>query len=223
VCKFGKIQTTGIVVSSSVLSCVSPPHEETTAAVSISVNSGGDFTTSFAMFNFRSALLVIAVLPTGALAGEGGSFVTVFGANFVNSEALTCKFGSSLVSPKAVFVSSTQVNCEVPLSPTTKTTFVEMSNNGEDFTTDSVAFTFFGHPAVHSLSPVSGALSGGTVVTVSGRNFLFTERTVCRFGYVVASATYIDSKTLECISPPVSDGLLSGEVLVEISNSVMLA
>jgi hypothetical protein len=220
VCRFGGIETTGIVISSTLATCSSPPHAEDTVSVSVSMNSGGDFTSSSAAsFSFRSALLVTSVLPTGALASEGGSFVTVFGANFVNTEALTCRFGSTLLSPSAVFVSSTQVNCEVPVSPTTKTTFVEVSNNGADFTADGVAFTFFGHPAVHALSPESGSTAGGTAVVVTGRNFLFTERTVCRFGHVNVFATFVDSKTLECVAPAKDDLHASSAVDVEVSNN----
>ncbi|GMH66707.1 hypothetical protein TL16_g04487 [Triparma laevis f. inornata] len=216
-CKFGDTTVTGLVVSSSIISCTAPTHEATTVPVMVSINGGADYSAPGGMFQFRSALHITSVLPNGALT-DSSSMVTVFGSNFENSKMLSCKFGS-VISSNVVFISSTHISCETPTVLKPVEVAVEISNNGNDFTNDGVDFEFFGHPAVASVSPSSGDKSGGTLVTITGRNFMFGERTVCRFGFKSVHATYIDSNTLECVSPKQEDLHGGDGIIVEASNN----
>lgn len=60
-------------------------------------------------------------------------------------------------------------------------------------------------PAITRVSPTTGPLSGGTVVTIEGTVFFNgTDDTACMFGNQVVKATVLDSKTLECAVPPAS-------------------
>ena len=55
-----------------------------------------------------------------------------------------------------------------------------------------------------ALTPALGPIRGGTIVSVTGQNFLNTETLSCRFGepsYTVI-ARYITAVVLECVTPP---------------------
>jgi len=216
-CQFGGEAVNAVVVSSNLVSCIAPTHVEASVPVRVSMNSGVDYSGSGASFQFRSALHVKSIVPPNSLV-DGGSMVTVLGSNFVNTKDLACRFGS-LLSPSVVYVSSTQISCEVPSAAAPHSSTLEVSNNGQDFTQDSVAFAFHGHPSVSMIAPSVGVKEGGTLVVITGSYFTFTDRIACKFGFKVVSATFIDSTTLECIAPAhedLQDGLV---VALEVSNN----
>ncbi|GLE05145.1 hypothetical protein PINS_up014133 [Pythium insidiosum] len=93
---------------------------------------------------------------------------------------------------------------------------VEVSSNGQDYSSSGVVFQYTPTPEVRELRPAHGPLTGGTEVLVVGSNFQNTSALRCRFGSsVVLAATFIDSTLLTCISPTAAQ---SGEVFVEIAN-----
>ena len=114
----------------------------------------------------------------------------------------------------ATFVNDTLVRCVAPAEEVeAQSSAVQLSLNGQQFTV-AVAFPFF---AVHSISPTTGAATGGTLVTVNGTAFDAGEckgtghcRFRCRFGacgggddgVCVAEASRVDSQTLRCHAPP---------------------
>ena len=60
-------------------------------------------------------------------------------------------------------------------------------------------------PAITAVSPSTGPLKGGTVVTVRGSVFFNgTDGTQCRFGNQVVNATVLDSNSLRCPTPAAS-------------------
>ena len=233
-CKFGEEVTSANVVSSTLLTCSTPPSGgiSGTVGVQISVNGGVDWSAGgAASFTFTSSLHVSSVRPyRGGF--EGGTMVAIFGSNFINSNSLICKFGETIVrAPNVVWVSGSQVNCLTPgngagVAP--RSVVVQVSNNGgEDLFGagpsaggDEIYYTYYGHAIVREINPSTASSVGGTPIVVAGRNFLFGEDTVCRFGHVVVSATYIDDNTIECLTPP--KGLLHGEtsaISFEVSNN----
>jgi len=88
--------------------------------------------------------------------------------------------------------------------------------NGVDFTApeDSLPFSFTALPVVDSISPASGSILGGTVVTVQGSGFLPAGGTyaggvgfqdiVCSFGPDVppVPALVLTQGALTCVAPP---------------------
>ena len=114
----------------------------------------------------------------------------------------------------ATFVNDTLVRCVAPAEEVeAQSSAVQLSLNGQQFTV-AVSFPFF---AVHSISPTTGAATGGTLVTVNGTAFDAGEckgtghcRFRCRFGacgggddgVCIAEASRVDSQTLRCHAPP---------------------
>jgi hypothetical protein len=131
---------------------------------------------------------------------SGGTVVTVFGANFVDSDSLACRFGASRVV-SAAFVSPSRLECAAPSWHSSAAVTVEVSMNGVDFTAEGVVFQYFSQPEVASFSPSAGGVDGGTAVVLFGSNFTSSALLSCRFGWTVVPASFIAADTVICVAP----------------------
>ena len=72
-------------------------------------------------------------------------------------------------------------------------------------TTTSASFEYLAAASVTSLSPMMGAISGGTAVQVTGTGFRNSTTLQCRFGSATVAffvaATYVSPTKVECTSP----------------------
>eukprot|EP00750_Incisomonas_marina_P013799 INCI17542.1.p1 GENE.INCI17542.1~~INCI17542.1.p1 ORF type:complete len:3776 (-),score=497.18 INCI17542.1:2420-13582(-) len=97
---------------------------------------------------------------------------------------------------------------------------VEVSSNGQDFSTSGVLFRYHGEVGVLSLQPSHGTLYGMTEVLVTGYGFDNSSLLYCRFGTghesVVPVVEFLSSTQIVCIAPP---SLLEGTVAVQVSNN----
>jgi hypothetical protein len=167
-----------------------------------------------AFFEYHTEAQVVKVAPSNGLY-KGGIPVAIYGANFFNSIFLTYSFGRKR-GTSVVWISSSQINCVTPAWHKPIAVQVQISNNGVNFSTESVVFTYHGYVQVSSVFPSFGF--PGTVVVVSGKNFLPDAK--CKFGIWTSNATYISSGKVECTAP--SGPLVSsvGHALeVQISNN----
>mgnify|MGYP002828219790 CR=1 FL=1 len=95
---------------------------------------------------------------------------------------------------------------------------LSVSNNGVDFSSTSVAYTFDAVAKVAKLMPTGGHIAGGTVVAVSGTGFVNSTKLACRFGKTAASAIeFVSSTQIKCTAPEAVAGASS--VGVEASNN----
>ena len=167
----------------------------------------------------------------------GNTTVTLVGYGF-QLGSLKCRFGQSLVVP-ASRKSPHRIKCITPLYPTTGWVSLEvLSYSG----VAESASAFFYQPLLSArasdtllsqglgtagtdtttaiggssdiLAPALGPVRGGTIVSVTGQNFLNVESLSCRFGnpFFTVLARYLTSKTLECITPAHVAGLVNIEV-----------
>lgn len=189
-------------------------------AVKVSEN-GLNYSQFNLSFVYDAPLYVTRISPFGGDL-EGGQLVTVIGGNFSSgAERLLCRFGDRVVA--ASVVSATTATCVAPplgLSPLPTTPVqvaLEVSSNGQDFSSSGVVFRYALTPRVATLVPNHGPRRGETEVTVIGVNFANTSSLSCRFGNssVVQAATFIDSTRLTCVSPALRH---DGDVFVEVSN-----
>jgi hypothetical protein len=56
---------------------------------------------------------------------------------------------------------------------------------------------------------------GGTLVTITGTNFVQTPLLRCKFNSTIVVASYLSGTTCKCVAPPHE----AGHVLVDISNN----
>lgn len=100
------------------------------------------------------ALSVRSILPTtGPVSGQ--TVVTVTGTSFRDTTELYCRFGTAGRTP-ATFGTSELLRCLSPTSGGATTVSLEVSNNNQDFTTNSTAFIYQLDETVASVSVTHG-------------------------------------------------------------------
>ena len=183
-CTFGGVESTSVTfVSSEEIHCSAPSSfSEGFVTVEVSTNSA-DYTKSASQFQYLQDLVISSLRPASG-PFNGGTKISVFGSNFVDSLNLFCKLtfeDDTAIDVEGRFVSSTQIECESPLVRSTdggqKSATLKATNNGIDYF-GSTSFTFLYTPnaVVKNFVPTFGSSSGETAVTISGSNFVFSSR-----------------------------------------------
>ena len=124
------------------------------------------------------------------------------------------------------------VKCTTPpWFPAEKVT-VEITVNGFDYTANGCQFSYYNTPEIVDVSPTSGPISGGSVLTIRGNNFIETDslkvrlRTILPDGAIgqpetfIVDAKYISGECIECVTPPIT---LEDDTLAYVSVSVDVA
>ena len=79
---------------------------------------------------------------------------------------------------------------------------VELAQNGQQFSTDAVAFTYYPAPVVSSILPSHGPTAGHSGVVISGAHLPRGSHYVCKFGDAETPATYVaHSSQVACRTP----------------------
>lgn len=170
------------------------------------------------------------ILTTSPLSGPiaGGTNIFLNGAfPWTQSSDCICAFWTRLQQPQIVVAqhaSSNQVKC---VSPTHSAgfAFIRLSSNGQNFTVSYGVFQFHDPPSMISIDPPSGPMNGHVKVKIS---FLVAndisssfQTHACRFGEVVALATYHSQTMVSCLAPPrTSPRLVSVEVSANMQQFV---
>ena len=155
--------------------------------------------------------LTVSMLSPAYGTQNGATLVMVRGTGFFDSPASACRFGSVVVTPQEV-IDSTAMVCRTPPHGLGKV-LVEVTMNGDSFTTSGATFEY--HPTVTlaSVSPHMGPVSGNTVVEVHGSGFVDSPLLACRFGKLaLVPAVFDTSSHVTCVTPAMSAGIQGVEV-----------
>jgi len=218
-CKFGpSIHVKATSSSESRVRCIVPRLSPEVANTTVEVSTNGvDYTSSAFRYYVGPELNVTSVRPSkGPI--SGGSVVTISGIGFSlpsrQNTMLSCKFGDAVVS--GTYIDSSTIKC---LSPARQAGLrsLEVANAGQW----SVSRTEFEHMApvkVSTAFPSIGSSIGGTLITISGDNFVVRDgyrgaNTMCRFSDRRTPATVLSSTVMVCASP----SLKAGQVDVTVS------
>ena len=186
-------------ITSSLITCITVVHPQPCTTL-IDVSSNGiDFTTDGIEFAIIQRAIVLSIFPhTGPSSSE--TMVTVRGLNFVSSPLLAC---SRTFESQAALVSSSLISCRMSPKGTSNTT-IQISNNGQDFSSSSFLFQFTDNPAVSvlSLTPSVGPIKGGGWITAWGLGLSSIHSIKCRFGSQASEVRSIGSSKFECKVPP---------------------
>jgi hypothetical protein len=192
---FGSVAGTTVTCAVTT-SCSAISPAGSAGAVDVTVTTGGatSATGTADKFTYTSGPAIVSVIPnSGPLAG--GTVVTIAGTGFATT-GTTVDFGT--VAGTAVTCSST--SC-VATSPAGTAGAVDVTVTGGGNTSivgTEDKFTYTSGPAIASISPDSGPLAGGTVVTISGTGFSTTGSTV-DFGTVAGTSVTCSSAT-SCVA-----------------------
>ncbi len=203
--KFGAASGTSVVVLSPTQLTVTAPTGSGTVDVTVNNGNGISPISESDQFTYNTPT-VTSISPNH---GESGTSVTVTGTNFVLGT--TVKFGT-VSGASVVVISSTQLSVTAPAGLGTVNVTV---NNGNGTSPTSLSDLFaYAAPTVTSVTPNHGGPSGGTIVTITGTNFL--PGVIVDFGSVPGTSVVVDSPTkLTVVSPPGS-----GTVNVTVVNGI---
>jgi uncharacterized protein (DUF2141 family) len=96
------------------------------------------------------------------------------------------------------------ITCVVPAAGSPGSYFLQVSVNGQDYSqaVPLASFTYAPPPSVAAVSPWLGPASGGSVVTVTGWDFLDSPQLACRFGTLPpVPATFLNVTAVACTAP----------------------
>ena len=105
--------------------------------------------------------------------------------------------------------------CNIKSATDRETIPVSVTVNGVEFATSSFDFYYYYDCTITSISPSTGPISGGTTIVVTGTNFLASTLLSCRFGEsTITSAIYLNSTSIQCLTPVSALGAKSFDVTV---------
>ncbi|MBY0526875.1 MAG: FG-GAP-like repeat-containing protein [Gemmataceae bacterium] len=149
----------------------------------------------------------------------GGTEITITGTNFTGATAVL--FGSTYASSFRV-ESDTTIIVQVPPSQIRRTvdvTVVTASGASPMIPADRFSYNTFNPPEVTGLSTVSGPVTGGTLVVISGKQFLGTEHVL--FGGVPADFVVNSDTEITAVVPAQSEGTVDVRIIREEDISVV--
>ena len=184
-CRFEGSSATSVArrVSAVQVECASAPSSSGGARrVGVCANGQQWSLSSSVFFTYTACASVSSVYPLLG-ASEGGTPLTVVGGGFSSSAealgALRCRINSTVVG--ASYVSESAVMCNTT-GMASGGASVEVSTNGREYTSSGVHIELVS-VVVRVVTPWSGPLLGGTVVTVAGSGVSHVADALrCRFG-----------------------------------------
>jgi hypothetical protein len=168
-------------------------------------NPGGQSGTLANGFSFVAPAPKVTGVSPASGTTAGGSAVTLTGQNFASGATVT--FGGAAAT-SVVVVSATQITAKTPPHAQGSVN-VTVTNPGGQSGTLAGGFTFVAlAPVVTSVSPNTGTTTGGTHVTLTGKNFVSGARVT--FGGVAATSVVVVSATqITASTPPHKPGAVN--------------
>jgi IPT/TIG domain len=217
--KFGGSQSTGVTVGSSTqITAMSPPGSSGTVSITVT-NPDAQSASLLSGFTYTTTT-TLAVSGASPATGPtcGGTVVTITGKGFKAGAAV--KFGGSQ-STAVTVASSTQVNAMSP-AESSGTVPITVTNPDTQAASLPSGFTYSSGPAVSSVSPNSGPVSGGTTVKILGSGFQ-SGVNVTFGGIAATSVTLVSSTEIQAVSPVSPADTVSIAVTNTDSQSAALA
>jgi uncharacterized protein YhjY with autotransporter beta-barrel domain len=198
---FGATPATSFIVNSATSITATAPAGVGTVDVVVTAFGGSSAKVSADQFVYSGSLpgpTVSSISPNTGAVGAGTT-VTITGANFTG--ATSVKFGASPATSFAV-TSATSIEAAAPTGATGTVDVVVTSPNGTSPTASSDQFTYTaaaGAPTIDGVSPNSGSITGGTVVTITGTNF--TGATNVEFAGAMATFSVNSATSITAVVP----------------------
>ncbi|HEX3793996.1 MAG TPA: IPT/TIG domain-containing protein [Acidimicrobiales bacterium] len=187
------------VVSSTQITAVSPAQAAATHNVFVTTPGGTSAAVAADSFTYVASIppSISGLNPTSGPV-NGGTTVTINGANFTGATKVL--FGTVAATSFNV-VSSSQITAVSPAQAAATHNVFVTTPAGTSATVSADSFIYTAaKPAVSGVSPTSGPLTGGTVVTIAGSNFGGTTSVL--FGTVAATSfTVVSATQIAAVSP----------------------
>ena len=165
------------------------------------VVAGVDITSSDSKFVVYPAPSITVVRPS-AVRAEGGSTITIHGANFGNTESVFCRFGNTKTA-RATWLADSLLECVAPEGRPGPVQ-VDVTLNGVDYTNSEQTIMYVTDTTIANAAPLRGSALGGTVVDVVGSGLISPGSMfppVCLFGDIRVKAHEYNLTHASCRSP----------------------
>lgn len=201
----GTPATSVLFVSSTKLQVVTPAHASGTVSVTVTQSPHNQSATLAGGFTYATST-TLSISGASPATGPtcGGTVVTIKGNGFQAGAAV--KFGGSQ-STAVTVTSSTQINAMSPAGSSGTVSITVTDPNAVSASLSS-GFTYSSGPAVSSVSPNSGPVTGGTTVKILGSGFQ-SGASVTFGGIAATSVTLVSSTELQAVSPVSPAGTVS--------------
>lgn len=177
-----------------------------------------------ASLRYRAGPNSISISPSSG-SSAGGTPITITGNNFFAGPTVAphVQFGATDAT-SVVVVDAHTVTCVAPPAPLGSVN-VTVTNPDNQPAVSVGGFTYVDPtppaPALLSVTPSSGPVSGGTPVTLTGTGFS-SPATVTFNGAPASSVVVVSSTTMTCVTPPHASGAVAVTVTIA-SGSAALA
>ncbi len=212
---FGSVAASAFtVLNSSQINAVVPPGSPGSVLVVVANPIG----TAVSKTPFTYLASVPAVTRFSPRKGppSGGTVVSVFGTNL--SDVRSVQFGSR----SALFriISDSELSATTPASPVGDVAIRLVTSTSEVMSSDLFSFSEDAvlQPRISNISPTVGPISGGTIVEITGANFVNVERV--EFGGRVASFRIVSASSIVATTPPSSAGTVPVRVITQGGDAV---
>ena len=178
------------------------------------VNNDAVYSVSVA-YTYRAEIEIERVHPVLG-AREGGTLLTLYGTGFLDTTTTRCRF--ALVDVPARLLAPGQLECRTPMPATSGYVMLEVSTNGQDFSSSGVQYEYLRPVSVWSVEPSQGPTGGGTFVNVSGNAIPARSAQLgyvwCRFNTTVVAAAWVSTSEVHCVAPAHAAGMVVVELTV---------
>ncbi len=189
------------VVNSTTFTCVIGAHAAGSVNVILTLADTQTATLTNG-FTYNAAPTVTSISPASGYSA-GGTTVTITGTGFITGATATIG-GTTCTSPTVV--SGTSITCVTP-ARAAGVNAVVVTNPDTQTGTLSNAFTYTTFP-ITSVSPTSGRLTGGNLVSITGSGFV-TGASVTIATLACTSPSVVNATTITCLAPAHAAGLAS--------------
>jgi IPT/TIG domain/Carboxypeptidase regulatory-like domain len=197
------------VDSATQITATSPAHEAGTVDVTVTTPTGTSATLAADHFTFTTpppAPTVAGVSPTSGNT-IGGTSVIITGTNLTGATAVS--FGGTAATGFTAD-SATQITATSPAHAAGAVDITVTTPGGTSATSDADRFTYQALPVITSISPTSGTIDGGTLVTINGANL--DGATKVTFGTDTAVITVVSGTQITVTTPAHAAGAVTVEV-----------
>ena len=190
----GGVAATNLVVNSPTsITVTTPAHAAGTASVLVTTPGGTN--TANTLFTYVAAPTVASISPTSGPV-TGGTNITITGSDFTGASAVTI---DGTAATNVIVVTATTITATTPAANAAGTASVVVTTSGGANAANTL-FTYVAAPTVASISPTSGLVAGGTIITITGTGF--TGATGVTIGGVAATNLVVNSPTSITVTTP---------------------
>ena len=204
----GVAATNLVVVSATSITAKTPTG--TAGVKPVVVTTPGGVATLAGAFTYVQAPTIASVTPsTGVLAG--GTAITITGTNLTGAISVTV---GGTPATSVVVVNATTITALTPAATEGLKPIIVSTLGGA--TTERVLFNYMNVPAptITSVSPISGSISGGTAITITGTN-LTGATSVTVGGAAATSVVVVSATSITAVTPAGAAGAQSVAVTTE--------